>query len=125
MKDKKTYYFSPQMERRWLSHAKHEARIFEVEELKESLKNGWKFFPWEVVKKETKEKKLSISDQLKEIYEEDKKEELSPVVIEERDFPGSSNPEVTIVNDSVPATNLVDTISTEELNKCLQRQQPK
>jgi hypothetical protein len=105
MKDKKLIQ-DEVFERRWLHHAKNESAIFEADEIKKALKEGWKFWPWEVVKKEEKVKTPSVSEKLKEIYEEDKKEELSPVVIEERDFPGSSNPEVTVINDSLPAIDL-------------------
>lgn len=120
MKDKKLIQ-DEVFERRWLHHAKHESQIFEVEEIKKALKDGWKFWPWEVSIKETKDKRSSISDQLKEIYEEDKKnkkDEISPIVIEEIDFHEITNPEVTVVNDSLPVTK-------EELYQCLPKQQPK
>lgn len=121
MKDKKITQ-DEIFERRWLHHAKHESKIFEVDEIRKAMKEGWKFWPWEV---EKKSKKVESS-------KEDKKEEMSSLVIEERDFPSSSNPEVTVINDSVPVTEFVDTISTienkfikQELEKCLQKQQPK
>lgn len=79
-------------ERRFLHHANHAPKLFEIDEIKKAMKEGWKFWPWEL--EENKEKR--------EYKKKDKKEEMSSVVIEERDFLGSSNPEVTVVNDSCP-----------------------
>lgn len=114
MKDKKITQ-DEIFERRWLHHAKHEPKIFEVDEIRKAMKEGWKFWPWEV---EKKAKKVEAS-------KEDKKEEMSSLVIEERDFPWSSNPEVTVINDSIPVSHLDSMVDKEEIKKCLQRQQPK
>lgn len=111
MKDKKLVQ-DEAFERRWLYHAKQESVIFEAEDIKEALKEGWKFWPWEL--EENKEKR--------EYKKKDKKEEVTNFATEV-DCKVSSNPEVTVINDSVPHTNLVDTISKEEIDKCLQRQQ--
>ena len=118
MKDKKlksevSYLGIEPLERRWLNHAKHESKIFEADEIKQAMKEGWKFWPWEVNVKE------------KTVKEVEKKEAVIPIEIEEVDLPVSANEEVTKSNDSDNPTNLVDTISEEEIEECLQRQQQK
>ena len=71
-------------EKRWLYHDKNEPKIFEAGEVEKSLKEGWKFWPWEVEedKEEDKEEKKE-----KRAY---KKKDSSICSIEEIDFPVES-----------------------------------
>lgn len=82
---------------RWLYHADHDPRIVESNEIKKSLKEGWKFWPWEVEDK-------------KEENKDCKKKDSSICSIEEIDFPISSNQEVKIVNENYPVQSLESTV---------------
>lgn len=63
------------IEKRWLYHAEDGSKIFEEDQLKEALKEGWKFWPWEidsvkVEKKKDKKQKLIVEEKKEEIITE-------------------------------------------------------